>query len=117
MQTYKGGCHCGAVQYEIQSEAITAALECNCSHCGIKGMRLAFYPRSQFTLHTGEDNLTEYLFNKKVIHHLFCKTCGVQSFAYGKDENGGDTVAINVRTIPDIDQEALTINKFNGRDY
>jgi hypothetical protein len=32
---------------------------------------LAFAPRSQFKLLKGEDNLTEYRFNKEAIAHLF----------------------------------------------
>ena len=48
------------------------------------GFVLAFSPRESFHLNSGEEVLTEYLFNKKAIRHLFCKICGVESFAYGE---------------------------------
>lgn len=74
-------------------------------------------PASDFSLISGEDNLTEYRFNKKHIAHLFCKTCGVQCFGRGTDKEGNKTVAVNVRTIPEIDSKTLTVTEFNGKDY
>ena len=56
----------------------------------------------KFTLETGEDDLTDYQFNKHVIHHLFCKTCGIKSFARGNGPTG-PTVAINVRCLDGVD--------------
>ena len=35
-------------------------------------------------------------------HHLFCKTCGIRSYAMGKGPHG-DMVAINVRCLDDVD--------------
>jgi hypothetical protein len=115
LTTYQGSCHCGAVRYEARSEPITGAISCNCSMCRRKGTLLAFIPGSDFTLTAGEDALTDYLFNKHVIHHLFCKTCGVTSFARGTLPDGTPTVAINVRCIDAIDLDALTITPFDGK--
>lgn len=115
MKMHTGSCHCGAVAYTVNAD-ITHVLECNCSHCYRKGFLLAFLPATQFTLHSGEDNLTEYRFNNKRIAHLFCKTCGVQCFGRGQDKEGNATVAVNVRTMPDIDVSALTVNRYNGKD-
>ena len=36
-------------------------------------------------LKSGEDELTEYTFNKHVVHHLFCSICGIQPFAEAAD--------------------------------
>ena len=81
---YTGGCHCGAVRYEVEAD-LSTAMECNCSHCAMKGFILTFVPAADFTLLTPEAKLTEYQFNKKHIHHLFCPICGVQSFGNGKN--------------------------------
>jgi len=113
---HKGSCHCQAVTWEAEAD-ISEAMECNCSHCSRKGLLLAFIPADKFELKSGEDNLQEYRFNKKHIAHLFCKTCGVQSFSRGKDQEGNETIALNVRCIPDVDIESLKINKFDGKNY
>ena len=112
MKTYTGACHCGKVKFEAQTD-LDMIIEGNCSHCGIKSLLLAFIPASQFKLLSGEDNLTEYRFNKHVIEHLFCKTCGVQPFGRGTDPKGVTTVALNVRTLKDVDLKALTITPFD----
>ena len=89
MKTYSGSCHCGAVAFTVTAD-IENGIECNCSYCHIKGLLLSFVPREQVTILQGEDNLTEYRFNKKHIAHVFCKTCGVQPFgrAGNADEIG-----------------------------
>ncbi|CAG9933993.1 hypothetical protein [Candidatus Nitrotoga arctica] len=48
-----------------------------------------------FQLQFDESNLRDYQFDHKVGHHLFCKHCGVRSFARGYvEEIGGDYVSI-----------------------
>ena len=112
MKTYTGGCHCGKVKYEVETD-LEKVLECNCSHCHKKGMLLNFVNKDKFTLLKGRENLTEYQFNKKAICHLFCKTCGVQSFAEGVTF---PKACINVRCLDDLDTKTLTIESFNGKD-
>src|SRR4051812_4285533 len=95
MQAYEGGCHCGAVRYKATAD-ISTVMECNCSHCSKKGFLLAFTPIENFEVLSGEDALTEYKFNKGMIQHLFCNTCGVQAFARGSDSKGNHMAALNV---------------------
>lgn len=116
MQTYHGSCHCGAVQYDVATDGIKNVMQCNCSRCHRLGWLLTFVPASSFILTAGEDNLTEYRFNTKRIAHLFCKTCGIESFARGKSSDGSDTVAVNVRCLDGIDMEKIDIQRINGRD-
>lgn len=116
METKTGGCHCGKVRYTAELDLSKPVVECNCSHCQIKGLLLAFIPESAFKLTVGEENLMEYRFNTTKLQHLFCKICGVESFCYGKDNKGNATVAINVRTIDEIDLASLTRMPYNGRD-
>jgi len=51
--------------------------------CGRAGTLLTFVPATQFNLLSGEPALTDYQFNRHAIHHLFCKVCGIKSFARG----------------------------------
>lgn len=111
---HKGGCHCGKVRYEVELE-LGKAVECNCSICSKKASLLAFVPEPAFELLSGEADLADYQFNKHVIHHLFCKTCGIGSFSRGKMPDGSPMVAINVRCLDDVDLSKVEVTKFDGR--
>ncbi len=112
MKIYKGACQCGAVTYEVETD-LEKVLVCNCSHCNKKGLLLNFVDKEKFTLLSGEENLTEYKFNKQSIRHLFCKTCGVQSFAEGVTF---PKACVNVRCLEGVDIDALTLTPFNGKE-
>ncbi len=114
-KTYSGGCQCGRVRYEVELDLAQPVLACNCSMCGRSGTLLAFVPEAQFQLRSGADELTDYQFNHHVIHHLFCKVCGIKPFARGVGSGGKGTVAINARCLDGVDPEALTIKKVDGK--
>ena len=111
---YSGGCHCGQVRYEATME-LTGGVECNCSICSKKGAILTFVPAEHFVLQSGEDSLTDYQFGKKNIHHLFCRMCGVPSFARGTGRDGKKVCAVNIRCLDDVDLSALTLKHFDGK--
>ena len=113
---HQGSCQCGAVQYEVDVD-LDATLTCNCSRCQRLGVVLAFAPRPSFLLKSGADNLTQYLFNKKTIQHLFCKTCGIESFAYGQMPDGTPTVAINVNCLEGVEPRQLHSQHVDGRSF
>lgn len=115
LKTYQGSCHCGEVRYEVQAD-LGSVISCNCSMCSRAGYLLAFVPEKQFKLLAGKDALRDYQFNKKVIHHLFCGTCGVRSFGHGIGPDGAETYAVNVRTLEGVDVDALNVRKVNGKD-
>ena len=114
-KTYAGGCQCGRVRYEAQVDLDQPVISCNCSMCGRSGTLLTFIPKAQFKLLSGDDQLSDYVFNKHVIHHKFCASCGIKSFALGNGRDGADTVAINARCLDGVDLEALKVNKFDGK--
>ncbi len=114
--SYEGSCHCGAVTFSVAGEAPTEGMTCNCSHCSSKGFVLTFVPVDQFTLESGADHLTDYLFYKHNITHQFCHVCGAQPFALGKSPQG-DMRAINLRCVPSVDIDALTIQKVDGASF
>ena len=58
---YIGGCQCGAVAYEVDAD-LDKTVTCNCSRCQRLGAVLAFAPRADLPLKSGEENLTEYRF-------------------------------------------------------
>lgn len=113
-KTYTGGCHCGAVRYTAAT-ALEPVIACNCSICTKAGYWLTFVPESDFQLLSGADNLSDYQFAKKQIHHLFCKTCGVRSFARGSAPDGTAMIAINVRCLDGVDLSAVTPLPYDGK--
>lgn len=109
-----GGCQCGAVRYSCTVD-LDKTITCNCSRCQKAGFVLAFTPASAFTLEKGEEALTEYRFNTRRIRHLFCKVCGIESFAMGEMPDGARMAAINVNCLDDVDPRALTSHAVDGR--
>jgi hypothetical protein len=103
------------VRYEATTDLATVAA-CNCSICQKRGALWTFVPAEQFTLRSGGEDLRDYQFAKKVIHHLFCKTCGIGSFSRGRSpKDGREMIAVNVRCLDDIDIAALTPVPFDGK--
>ena len=115
-QTYSGGCQCGKVSFDVDLE-LGEVMSCNCSRCGRLGTLLAFTPAAQFRLKSGEGDLTRFEFNKHMIHHYFCATCGIQSFARGKTPDGKEMAAINVRCLDGVDVDSLKVKKVDGRKF
>jgi hypothetical protein len=113
-RTYEGGCHCGKVRYRVTTD-LARVMSCNCSICQKRGAILTFVPVSSFELRSGADSLTDYQFNKKIIHHLFCRTCGIGSFARGTGPDGAEMIAINVRCLDGVDLDSLTVTPFDGK--
>lgn len=114
MEHYQGGCHCGAVRYAVELE-LKQAIRCNCSICEKQGALRLFAPASQFKLLQWADSLSDYQFNQRVIHHLFCKTCGISSFSRGLGPQGQEMVSINARCLDGIDLDQLPLYDYDGK--
>lgn len=111
---YKGSCHCGAVQFEMEAEDIIVSQDCNCSICSKSGYLHLIVPKSKFTLLQGEDNLSTYTFDTGEAKHKFCKTCGIKSFYIPRSNPDGYDV--NVRCL-DPQPKKLVIEDFDGQNW
>lgn len=111
---YKGSCHCGNVAFEVDGE-LHGAIACNCSICSRKGSLLWFVPRDSFRLLTSDEDIGTYTFNKHVIKHQFCKSCGIHPYGEGVDPKGNKMTAVNIRCLEDIDIETVPVQSFDGR--
>ena len=112
--SHKGSCHCGAVAFEVEGE-IQGAIMFNCSICHRKGAPLWFVPAGSLKLLTGDGALKSYTFNKHVIKHRFCPTCGIHTHGEGKDPKGNAIAAINLRCLEGVDLEQVGITPYDGR--
>ncbi|MFJ2989530.1 GFA family protein [Collimonas sp. NPDC087041] len=111
---YKGSCHCGKIAFEVEGE-LDSALACNCSICSRKGSLLWFVPRDNLHLLTEAGDVAEYTFNKHVIKHRFCRTCGIHPYGEGVDPKGNRVAAINIRCLEGVDLAAVPVTHYDGR--
>lgn len=72
-------------------------------------------PRAQLTVHATDANIGTYQFNKHVIRHRFCRTCGIHPYAEGIDPKGQAIAAINIRCLDGVDLQAIPVEQFDGR--
>ena len=110
---HRGGCHCGAVAFEAEGE-IGAVVDCNCSLCRRRGGLLWFVPADRFRLTTVPESAATYTFNRHVIRHRFCPTCGIATHGEGSLPDGTAMVAVNVRCLPAVDLTTLAVQSYDG---
>lgn len=115
MVTHKGGCHCGAVRFEVTAPAVIAATRCNCSICSMTGFLHLIVPARDFRLTKGEDVLSEYTFNTGVAKHRFCSRCGIKSFYVPRSHPEGYSVNVNCLDPETI--ERVEVEDFDGRHW
>ena len=111
---YAGGCHCGAVRFEVEAPERIEANECNCSICAKSGHLHLIVPKSQFRILQGEDALTTYTFNTGVAQHYFCSTCGIKPFYIPRSNPDG--VDVNLRCFDEMPAD-LVVHQFDGRNW
>ncbi|KAL4224331.1 hypothetical protein ACF0H5_017786 [Mactra antiquata] len=112
--TYQGGCHCGAVRFQVKAPAKVHVYKCNCSVCEKKQNDHFIVPDSRFQLLQGDDKITTYTFNTHKAKHTFCKICGVQSFY--KPRSNPDGYGIMPHCLdnkPDIE----IVEEFDGKNW
>lgn len=111
---YQGGCHCGAVRFEVEAPVQVEVEDCNCSICCRSGHLHLIVPRSQFRLLQGEENLSTYSFNSHIAQHRFCKTCGIKPFYIPRSNPDG--VDVNLRCL-DQQPAEVTLVSFDGQNW
>ncbi len=113
--THIGGCHCGAVRFEVDAPSELNVYECNCSICAMTGFIHLIVPDRHFRLLDGADALTEYRFNTGTARHLFCRHCGVKSFYVPRSNPDG--FSINVRCLQSSSLASVRVETFDGRNW
>jgi hypothetical protein len=112
---HKGGCHCGAVRFELRAPRHVAVQRCNCSICTKTGFLHLIVPGADFRITQGADQLTTYTFNTGVAKHLFCRQCGVKAFYVPRSNPDGWSV--NLRCIDEGTIDDVAYEDFDGREW
>tara|TARA_R110001606_G_scaffold121912_1_gene254559 strand:- start:548 stop:940 length:393 start_codon:yes stop_codon:yes gene_type:complete len=115
LRSHAGGCHCGAVRFEVDLPDAFEVEDCNCSICAMSRNIHVIVPASRFRLLSGQDMLTEYTFNTGGAKHLFCSKCGIKSFYVPRSNQDG--FAVTWRCLDDWQSLDVTINKFDGQNW
>jgi hypothetical protein len=124
LKTYMGSCHCGAIAFECDLDLTEGTRRCNCSFCTKTRFWKAFAKGNSFRLIQGANELSDYEFTPSsapspMLHHLFCRRCGVRSFTKGwLAEFGGDFYAVNLACLDnaEADLAAAPIQYEDGRN-
>lgn len=114
MDSYEGGCHCGAVRFRVAVDRYEA-LDCNCSMCRRKANLHLIVPLDHFMLLRGADALTTYRFNTGVAKHTFCRTCGIHPFYTPRSHP--ECVDVNVRCLDGEAAARFRIAPFDGANW
>ena len=111
----KGGCHCGAVRYEVKASLPLDTVQCNCSICSMSGYLHLLVGADQFSLKSGQDDLGTYTFDSGEAKHYFCKHCGIKSFYVPRSNPNG--YSINVNCLDDFPGIDITRREFDGQNW
>ena len=112
---HTGGWHCGAVRFGVTAPAEVEVFECNCSICSKLGYLHLIVPQEHFRLLRGEDALSTYTFNTGQARHLFCRTCGVESFYVPRSHPDG--YSVNLRCLDEGTLGKVSVRPFDGRNW
>ena len=112
---YKGGCHCGAVAFEVRLPSTARALDCTCAICRMTGFQHLIAKRDDFRLLKGQDALTSYRFNTGEADHLFCRHCGVKSFYVPRSHPDG--YSVNLRCLDPGNRPDIIMETFDGANW
>lgn len=112
---HQGGCHCGAVKFEVAAPSAITVHECNCSLCEMMGFLHLIVPQDHFRIVKGEAELSEYRFNSRTARHLFCRHCGVKGFYVPRSNPDGWSV--NLRALDKSCFTDITIEPFDGQNW
>lgn len=116
MKTYQGGCHCGAVCFEVTSD-LAKAIQCNCSICTKKGALHHRVAPARFRLLKGKQDLVLYRFGTNTAKHWFCRHCGIHVFS--NPRLAPDACSVNIRCLDDFEAllPGIEIVHFDGRHW
>ncbi len=112
---HRGGCHCGKVRFEFESEPTVQVHECNCSICTLTGFQHLIIPRAAFTLLTDWDELATYTFNSGIAKHYFCRHCGIKSFYVPRSNPDG--ISVQFRCVAPGTFTDIQITPFDGANW
>jgi hypothetical protein len=105
-RVYQGGCHCGALRFEVDLDLEAGTVKCNCSYCAKSRFWLA---RAEPGDLRAAGEATDYRGSNPVAHHFFCPRCGVHVYDRIDAPNmlGRAYINVSVACLENVEIEAL----------
>jgi hypothetical protein len=113
MQTYRGSCHCQAVQFEIETD-FPELTTCDCSICRRKNALMVKVHESSFRLLAGEESLITYQFHTRTAQHYFCRTCGI--YPFHRKRVTPDYFGVNIYCLENFDPAGIPVRATVGAE-
>ncbi len=115
MESICGGCHCGAVRFEVNSEPLHGLTSCNCSICRRYGALWSHQNLDQVTIHAEEQSTLKYVWGDKALVFHTCRNCGCTTH-YMPVDGIGPMMGVNYNLVNDINCLAkFTTRAHDGR--
>jgi hypothetical protein len=112
MPVYRGSCHCGGVQFQVEAD-ITELYTCDCSLCSKKNALMTNLHESALKVLAGADTLTLYQWNTKIARHYFCSVCGI--YPFHRKRSMPDHYGVNVRCLEGLDIAVIPVRAAEGK--
>ena len=96
MARHAGGCHCGALRLEFDTDKPLAPRACQCNFCRERGARWVSDPAGSAMLAIGPDTV-RYRFGTGTADFLICTRCGSCIAAV----HDGSLAVLNLNTFED----------------
>jgi hypothetical protein len=112
---HRGGCHCGAVAFEVRTPDEIELVDCNCSICRKTGYLHLIVGDENFKILRGENVLSAYTFNTGAAKHLFCSVCGIKSFYIPRSHP--HAYSVNFRCLDAAEFKSVVTTEFDGTHW
>jgi hypothetical protein len=114
---FVGGCHCGAIRFQVELDLAQVTHRCNCTLCTKLAPTNAIVKPTAFELLVGKDIVVDYQRGgDNPSHFPFCPRCGVHAYAHGNiPELGGEYYSINVNCLDGVDPSIVSVQYWDGR--
>ena len=112
MPTFKGSCHCQAVQFEIDTE-LEELTTCDCSICRRKNALMVRVHENQMRILTDMAALSTYTFHTHTAQHYFCRTCGI--YPFHRKRVTPDFFGVNVYCLENFEPSGIPVRATDGK--
>src|SRR5262245_44501610 len=109
MNTYRGSCHCGRVNFEARAN-LDYVVDCNWLRCRRRGALWDGSKEADLRILTGQADLARYQFGTNTAKHYFCRNCGIHPFV--RPRLDPTRWAFNVLCIDGLDLTSLPKKHF-----